>query len=361
MKRCFLLLLTFYAFESYAQIFTLRVTDYGGLDNFDRLKKVIDQEVKDLQDTVNDKIPDGSTNRIMKGMANTSVVAGKSGADYSSHMEKYMVSLGTGGAVDRGDLNGIESDLSGVGIAPSAVVGVNLYNMGVKKFGGLDGKRVNTYLTFMNFGYGTSLDSFLGLDSELKMKSQTIGFRMNYQWKEMQEHRHFTWGGIKLGWGIHYNESQFNFQHSLDETFQISDGDQNIQGRVTGQPKYRINVFTTSIPLEISSDITFFKFLTFYGGGGVDFNYGQAKGKALADGNVSPQVCTDSGAICGPGTIMQLQFQAGVKDSAWVEPVTGRVFFGSQINMPYFQLYAEAHKPVTNDILGFGVGVRFVR
>jgi hypothetical protein len=123
-----------------------------------------------------------------------------------------------------------------------------------------------------------------------------------------------------------------------------------------------VDVYTTSIPLEVSTDISFFRFLTFYGGGAVDLKYGKAKGKGTADGNVSPQLCTDSGGICGPGgRFMQLQMQADAHDSAWVTPVTGRLFLGTQINMPYVQLYADVQKSVLNNVLGFGVGIRFVR
>lgn len=361
MKKYIATLLLTFSSVLHAQIFKVEVVDYGGLDSIDAVKNFIDSSVKDFQDDVNEKIPNGSTSRIMKGMGNTSVVSGKGvSSDYSSHMEKYLIgaSIGTGLDLDRP--TGTESDYSGVGLASAVVVGANLNNMGVNRFAGLDGKKVNAYVHYMQYGRAESLVPFIGMDSEVGVNIKTMGFRMSYDWIGSKEHRHYSWGGVKLHWGYQYNESEFNFEHDLDVTFNVAE-EQNIQGQVTGRPKYRVNVVTNSIPLEISSDITFFKILTFFGGAGMDLNYGQAKGHAKSNGDVSPLVCTDSGAACGGGSIIQVQVQASADAQAWVDPVTFRGFLGTQINLPYVQLYGIAEKPIGNEILGLAVGVRFVR
>lgn len=361
MNRFLLCLFFLISFQVNAQIFRAEVTDYGGLDSFPAVKSVIDAYVKEFQDDVNENIPSGSTSRIMKGMSNATVISGKGvTSDYSSHMEKYMISFGMGGGLDLDKPTGTDSELSGVGITPALMVGANLHNLGVKKFATLDPKRVNAYVHYMQFGEAQSLDPWIGMDSEVSVRAKSLGARMAYDWKLPKEHRHFTWGGIRLSWAYFYNESQFNFEHDLNKRFEIN-GDQTIQGQVTGRPKYQVDVVAHSIPLEISSDITFFKFLTVFGGLGADFNYGKAKGKAKGNGDLSPLVCTDSGAICGGGRNLTFQVQATVEDESRVDPFLARAFGGLQINLPYIQLYGQVDKPIGNEILGLGVGIRFVR
>lgn len=361
MNRYLLLLFVLISFQVNAQIFRAVVTDYGGLDSFPAVKSAIDQYVKSFQDDVNEKIPSGSPSRVMRGMSNATVISGKGvTGDYSSHMEKYMISFGMGGGLDLDKPTGTDSSLSGVGITPAMVIGANLHNLGVKKFATLDPKRVNAYVHYMQFGEAQSLDPWIGMDSEVSVHAKSMGARMSYDWVMPKEHRHFTWGGIKLSWGYFYNESQFNFEHDLNKRFVIN-GDQNFQGQVTGRPKYRVDVITHSIPLEISSDVTLWKFLTLFGGLGMDFNYGKAKGRAQGNGDLNPVVCTDSGAICGGGRNINFQVQATVDAESRVDPFQTRAFAGAQINLPYVQLYGQVDKPIGNELLGLGVGIRFVR
>ena len=362
MKSYGSLLFLLLSIQARAQIFEAQVTDYGGLDSVPAIKNLIDQEVRKIQDDVNEKIPNGGPGRIMKGMSNASVVSGKGvGSDYSSHMEKYTLGVAVGGGVDLDRPTGTDSDVSGIGVSPGAVLGLNLYNLGVKEFANLDARRLNANFHYMEYGRAESLDPWIGMNSEARVTAKTMGFRMSYDWIQTQEHKNYSWGGIKLNWGFEHNESSFVFEHDLDITFQAVDSVENINGRVTGRPKYQVDVVTSSIPLEISTDITFFKFLTLMGGAGVDFNYGKAKGHAIADGDVSPLICTDSGGVCGGGTLLQMQVQATGDTSGYVDPLTSRVFAGLQINLPYTQLYTVVNKLIGNELLGATVGIRFVR
>lgn len=361
MKRYLILFLTFASLNASAQLFRAEVTDYAGLDSFPAVKSFIDQAVKNFQDDINEKIPSGSPHRVMRGMGNASILSGKPAtSDYSSHMEKYMFGVALGGGLDRERPTGTNSDYSGVGVTPSGVIGANAHNLGIRKFANLDTKKLNLYVNYMKYGRYESLDPWIGMDSEVGINTQTIGFRMNYEWLEAKQYKHFDWGGVRLGWGYTYNESQFNFEHDLNLDFNISE-DQNLRGRVQGRPKYRVDVFTNTIPLEISTDITVQKVFTFFGGFGADLNYGVAKGKAKGDTVITPVVCTDSGAFCGGGRTLQMQVQGTASANSAVDPLTARVFMGAQVNLPYVQIYGQVHKPFGNELLGLGVGIRFVR
>ncbi|MFL5783496.1 MAG: Lsa36 family surface (lipo)protein [Bacteriovoracaceae bacterium] len=360
MKFVFILFLFLIALTAHAQIFTLKVTDYDGLDSIPGVKALIDNEVKKVQSDINDKIPSGSTTRVMKGMSNSSTLAGKSSfADYGSHMEKYQLSFAMGGGVDLERQKDFSSDVSGVGVAPSLVGGANMHNLGVHHFAGLDTKKLDLYVGYLQWGAYQDLDPFIDRKAWLKVNTKSAGAMFGYTWISGQEHKNYTWGGVRLGWGFQHIESHFEFEHDLNFDFDVQ-GVNSLRGRVTGRPKYNVDVNTNSIPLEISSDVSVFKFLTFYGGAGLDFNWGSAVGRAKADGKLSPIVCTDGG-VCTAGQRIQVQAQAGANTQGHVEPVTVRGFVGAQINLPYVQLYSTVNKPVNNEVLGIAVGIRFVR
>jgi hypothetical protein len=338
----------------------LEVTDYDGLDAIPGVKALIDKEVQKVQNDINEKIPSGSTTRVMKGMSNASTLAGKgSTADYSSHMEKYQLSVALGGGADLERQTETDSDVSGVGIVPALMVGANARNLGVHDFAGLDTRRLDFYVNYLQWKQAEDMDPWVGMDSWLQVDTKSTGLRFGYQWKKGNENRNFTWGGMRISWGYQYVESHFQFEHDLNFNFDV-DGISNIQGKVTGRPRYDVDVYTHSIPIELTSDITFFRILTLYGGAGVDFNYGTAKGQAKANGTVSPVACTDAG-VCTSGEIIQLQGKAGANATGRVDPVTARGILGAQINLPYVQLYGTINKAINSELLGAAVGIRFVR
>jgi hypothetical protein len=344
-----------------AQIFRVEVTDYDGLDSIGPLKNFIDSELLKIQNQVNEDIPNETPARIMKGMANASTLA-SSGAnsDYSSNLETYLIGASMTAAADLDKKNGTKSDVSGVGVAPSLLVGGNLSRLGASHFAGLDTKRLNAYVNYMEFGYNQNLTGNLGYDSQATVSSKSIGFKFQYLWKPGKEYRYATWGGLKLHWGYQYNESEFTFDRELNEVVSLFNGQQNFNGRLTGRPKFNINVRTHSIPLEISTDIRVFKFLSFFGGTGVNFNLGKATGSGKADIAATPLICTDGGAVCGGGRNLQMQVKAVADAEDRVDPVTARAFLGAQINLPHVQLYGQLDNSLGTQIYGASVGLRYV-
>jgi hypothetical protein len=344
-----------------AQVFRVEVSDYSGLDSIGSLKNYIDSELLKIQNQVNEEIPNGAPARIMRGMANASILA-SSGAnsDYSSRLETYLIGASISTAADLDSKNGTDSDVSGVGVAPSLLVGGNFDQLGISRFAGMDTKRLNAYVNFMEFGYEQDLTGSLGYDSEAKVSSQTIGFKFQYLWKAGKEYRFATWGGLRLHWGYQYNESEFSFERELDEVVSLNNGQQNFNGRFTGRPKFRINVATHSIPFEISTDVRIFKFLSFFGGTGVNFNFGKATGSGEADITATPLVCVDSGAVCGGGRVLQMQVKAAADAEGRADPLTARAFLGVQINLPHVQLYGKLDNSLGTKVYGASVGLRYV-
>ena len=346
--------------ESRAQIFTVDIIDYGGIDSSPLLKNVLDNKVQEFEDQVNTALPSAGPKRIMQGMANTSAIAGKGiGTDYASYMTKYMIAFTGRAAFDLEHEKNTDSDVSGVGGATGFTLGTKAKNMNIQEFAGLDTDRLSLYGNFMYLGHEFELLNNGGVEAELRVGLLNIGTHLRYDWIDGSGDPWWGWGGVKLHWGLEYNRSKLMFQNTIDHVFSASDGQDNINGRITGKPKYEIIATTYSIPLEISSDVRFLNIFTLYGGVGADINYGKAEGKGQLDGDVTPLICTGSG-VCGGGNIVKVQVRANLDADGRVSPFYLRGFTGLQINLPHVQLFGQFDKAYGTEIIALTAGIRYV-
>jgi hypothetical protein len=346
--------------ESKAQIFKIKVTDYGGIDAFPVLKNILDNKIIDFQNQVNSALPSEGPNRIMKGMANTSAIAGKGiGSDYSSYMTKYTIAFSGRVGLDLEHDKSTDSDISGVGAATGFTVGTKAKNMNIQEFAGLDTDRLSLYGNFMYLGQEFELLNNGGVEADLRVGLLNIGTHLRYDWIEGIGDAWLGWGGVKLHWGLEFNRSKLVFQNKIDHVFSAGTSQDNISGRITGNPKYEIVATTYSIPLEISSDVRFLQIFTIYGGVGADINYGKATGRGQLDGDVSPLVCTGSG-VCSGGRLVKVQVQANLDAEGRVSPFYLRGFTGLQINLPHVQIYGQVDKAYGTEIIALTAGIRYV-
>lgn len=357
----FPLLLIFISNQALAQVFTVEVIDYGGTDQIPALKRFIDNYLQDVEDKVNEKLPNDQPDRMMKAMANTNVLSGKGvGQDYASYMNVFLIGVGAGVAVDGEPTPELDSDISGIGAATGVVVGANLDRMNVSNFFGLDTKRLNIYTNFSKFGHTQNMEDRQGVESTLKVDLLNFGVHFRYDWILPTGDTNSGWGGVKTHWGYEFSDSEIFFTNNVDVTLTaIDENEGSLSGRLTGKPKYRVETQTHSIPLEISTDVRFLYFLTLYGGVGTDINYGKSNGEGMVEGDLSPLICT-SGGFCGGGKIIQVQLKANVDGEAHVNPFFLRGFGGLQFNVPYFRIYGQLDKVFGTDLIGATVGLRYV-
>lgn len=351
--------------QSIAQVFTVEITDYGGIDNFPILKAVVDRELQSFEDEVNAELPQEGPDRLMQGMANTSVMASKGiGKDYASYMNMYLIGAGAGVSVDQQYDSTIDSEISGGGAALGVVVGSTAKNLGFQSFAGLDPKRVGIYTNFMRYKHNQIIKSNPGSESNLAADLFNLGVHFRYDWIDGSGDPMLGWGGLKLHWGYDYNETTIVFQNDLDKNINLIDIDNGsgatatIAGKITGSPQYEVKSQTHSIPLEISTDVRFLYFMTLYGGLGTDINYGKATGKGLLNGNVSPLAC--NGTACVGVTDLKVQVQANLDAEGKVDPLMLRGFTGLQLNLPYFRIYGQVDKAFGTELIAVSTGLKFV-
>ena len=349
-----------YASDSSAQIFRINVTSYGAGAGIPAFEEFVNTEIQKIENEINKDLPSAQPERLMEGMANTSVLAGKGvGADYASGMEVFLIGASVGAAADLEKDKTTDSELSGVGVAPGVVIGANLGFMDTARILGMDTNRLNLYLNFMSYKHDQPINDKPDEESNALLNMSSMGFRFRYDWIPGNKSKLFGWGGVKFHFGYQHNKTEITFNSKINETInETSSNGEVLSGTITGAPEATILASTHSIPLELSTDVRLLYFLSLYTGIGADYNWGSAKGDGALNAGTTPVSCT--GGACGGGTAIQVKPEANIDATGKPEPFLFRGFFGAQINLPYFRIYGQVSKPIGNDLVGVNAGVKFV-
>lgn len=359
--KLFLTLITLsFSIPSFAQIFNLDF-DCTNAGICAALESSIQAEVQKAEDKANDGLPKASPDRLMEGMANSSVMAGKGiGSDYASNMSVLLIGAGVGVGADleesqTGD-DGESTPLSGVGIQGGLLIGTNLSWMDTQKILGLETNRLNVYVNFFKYSHEQKMG---GEDKQITADLASFGLHVSYDWIPGSKSKLLGWGGVKLHLGLEKNTTEIEFQTTIDETVTATQGTETATSTVNGTPKATIDVNTLSIPLEISTSVQMLYILSLYGGLGVDYNMGYAEGKGAL--NAAPAAVNCTGVACGGGTqIGTITPTANIDAKSKVDPFLTRGFLGVQFNLPFTRIFVQADKSFGNDLVGAHAGLRFV-
>lgn len=367
MKKLLFILLTLslglYASDSSAQIFRLRVTDYGNGAGVQAFEDFVDAEILKIQNDINKDLPSAPPERLMEGMANSSVMAGKGiGTDYASNMKVFLVGAGVGAGADLYKDKQSKSDLSGVGVAPGLIIGANLGFMDSARFLGMDTNRLNLFVNFMSYSLNRQIEKEADKESSAKLDMMAMGVHFRYDWIQGAGSKWLGWGGVKFNFGYEFNKTDITFNAKIKETVNTTDSNGNvINGTINGNPFAQINSATHSIPIALSTDIQLLYFLTLYTGIGADYNFGKATGKGDLNAGTSPITCTNAGVgACTGGTTIQVKPDANINATGEVNPFLFRGFAGVQFNLPFIRVFGQVDKAFGNDLIGATAGVRFV-
>lgn len=359
----FTLGLGFYASDSSAQIFDLEITDYDGADSIPAFKAFVDEEIQKVENDINKDLPSAPPERLMEGMANSSVMAGKGiGTDYASNMSVMLIGAGIGAGADLEKDKNTDSPASGVGVAPGVVIGANLGFMDTATILGMDTNRLNMYFNFMAYGLEKQVSDDPGKEQNVNLDTMALGWHMRYDWIKGNGSKLLGWGGVKFHFGYEYNHTNIKFKANLNESVDETDSDGNrIQGTLTGKPEATIEATTHSIPLALSTDIQLLYFLSLYTGIGVDANFGSATGKGNLNADESDITCTNGGVgACTVQRDIKVQANANIDAEGKVKPFTSRAFLGVQFNLPFIRVFVQGDKSLGDDLIGATAGVRLV-
>jgi hypothetical protein len=352
-----------YSNESKAQLFRINILNEGALDPAvaSALRTALDSAEADI----NKDFPSaGTPKRLMEGLANSSVMSGKGvGSDYASRMEVALIGVGVGVGADMEKDKSSGSELSGIGLQGGLILGTNLGWISSGKILGLEAKRLNVYANFFKYSHDQKMGD--ANKDTLEADLGSLGFHVSYDLIRPSGRSLMRWGGVKLHTGFEKNTTELTFKTTINETVSGDlGGGATVGGPVTGSPTANIDVATTSIPLEISTNVQFLYFLSLYGGFGADMNFGQAKGGAALNANPTTLSCnpdqTGGAGTCVGGVDPQVQAEANIDSTGKVASFLTRAFAGVQINLPYTNIFVQADKSLGNDLIGATAGLRFV-
>jgi hypothetical protein len=355
-----------FSFDSSAQLFKLTTSNYGAFAGNAALRNAWDAALVEIESEVNKDFPSTENpRRLMQGMANSSVMAGKGiGSDYASRMEVFLIGAGVGVGADMKKDKQTDSDLSGVGVQGGLVIGTNLSWMDAEKILGLYTDRLNVYANWLSYDLEQKMGD--GDKDEINGDLTSFGFHVSYDLVKPVGHSILRWGGIKVHTGYEYNSTRLTFNTSLSEDVDENIGgignDDHVRGKIQGRPEATIDVATQSIPLEISTNVQLLYFISLYTGLGVDFNFGKAKGDgALNADPTTLRYDTDGDATNGDaGAGATVQAEANINGSGKVDSILTRGFAGVQLNLPYVNIFAQVDKAFGNELIGATGGIRFV-
>jgi hypothetical protein len=345
------------AAPTYAQIFRLTFTPSSGSVP-QAVTDFINSELQKIEDEVNKGLPSAaSPDRLMEGMANSSVMSGKGvGSDYASNMSVFLLGAGVGVGADlekQGD-----ADLSGAGLQGGLVLGTNLGWMDTQRILGLDTNKLNMYVNF--FSYEHEMETG---DTNAAIDTTSYGIHFSYDWIKPRGNVLLGWGGVKVHLGYEYNSTKLKFDSSITESVTTTNSGDTYSSNINASPFATIDVATHSIPLEISTSVQFLYFVSLYTGLGADYNFGEATGKGDLNSTPATLSCSAGGAApdcpagANAGTITT---DANIDGKGEVNPFLFRGFAGVQFNLPFIRVFVQADKALGNDLVGASAGVRLV-
>lgn len=353
----FALTLGLYASESTAQIFKLDFSPASGLDP--TVQALINTELQKIEDDINGDLPGASTpDRLMEGMANSSVMAGKGiGTDYASGMQVFIIGAGVGAGADLTKSKDPKSDISGAGVQPGVMIGTNLSWMDTEKILGLQTNKLNVFANFMSY----NLDKTSG-DTDVNAKLQSMGVHVSYDWITGNGSKLFGWSGIRITTGYERNKTKLTFNSKIDKALDTTSGGVTYHSDISARPDAIIDVATSTIPLNISTSVQFLYLFSLYGGVGADYNMGKATGKGNLNSTPSNVSCTGGPNPACPagGSAGTINTSANIDGTGKVNPFLYRAFAGFQLNLPFIRVFVQGDKSLGDNLVGATAGVRIV-
>lgn len=304
-----------------------------------------------LENDINADLPDADASTYLPGMANAAIASGKSqSGDHSNDLDFMMVSANVGVGLDTGDqdLNDFISgdaeanQIRGFGLNAAITIGLDLGILPVDKLGPIDLEKMDLFVSAMKLEEGKE-----GVDdqyAELTYFAVKARYHL-YEGNSILPGGMLKWGGVYVSTGI----EKSSLRMVLQEQFADSSTSGGVTASYNGTATFGADIDVTSIPIEVSTYVQTLYALTFYGGLGVDFNFGEAKSVANLSSNISV-----TGGDSGTGTL-------DLGSTGEPESVGARGFFGLQIGVPLVKFYVQLNKQFTGDnVAGVGAGLKVI-
>ncbi len=300
---------------------------------------------QEIRDKVNEDLPDISIDKYGDGISNSTSFATKGmSSEYADSFDLFSIKA-TGGLAAQGDVSEPE-DAEGIGLGAAVSIGVNLGVLPVKRIAGVDLEDIDVFMSFMSYSVDQDKD-------DLNMKGDLKSFGLHFRWRFLEEKsivpgHMVSWGGVQIHTGFMRNSMELDATQSFDdETVETNAGGGASATFSNAHARFSIDSSSTSIPVEISTNIRLLYILTFYAGAGFDYTIAKTDVDLNADGTVT-----------GDATTYTASINANESGDGTGEATNFRAFLGAQFNLPVFKIYIHANKGLGNDLLGANAGFK---
>jgi hypothetical protein len=268
------------------------------------------------------------------------------GVDYGSNVRYLEIGVAASAALN-GNSAVVEGDtrtqpIAGVSGNLTVMAGLNLGAFGVP---------VTLFANYFKSSgayreFDARLDNF-GVHAQLKL----FGSRDESIWSLL-----VRWGGLDITTGFDHSHMVLQLARDFDRNIPIGDG-QSVSGEVDLQSRgnLRLDMRTSSIPLEVTTNIRFLYVLSAYLGGGFDWQVGGGSDLTVnLDGKLTGRV-PSANATADLGTMT-----VAVHESA--SPSAGRVrgIVGLQANVFLLKVFAQLNVAPSPFLSSIGFGARLV-
>jgi len=164
------------------------------------------------------------------------------------------------------------------------------------------------------------------------------------------------WGGIDITTGIDRSHMTLQLVRDFDRAIPVSGGGVSGEVDLASRGTFRLDMRTTSIPLEVTTNLRFLYLLSLYGGGGFDWQLGGGSElTANLDGTLTGKAPQAGVSAVDLGTM-----RVNVTQDA--SPSGGRIrgIVGLQANVFLLKIFAQLNVAPDPFLANFGFGARFV-
>jgi len=276
---------------------------------------------------------------FVRQMANASVISTKGmGLDYGSNFNRFIIggSFGSGVAGNGLSLGSGEGSLpeSGFSLQIAGMVGLNL---GMFSDDESPLRRFKLYANYMQMPLNQ--EPFEG-------QLSNVGAHIQIDVVKPREVTALTWGGLSFNTG--YTRANYKLELSKSLPVDLDLSGQTIRWDASGN--YTLSAGTTTIPLELSTNLQMLKILSIFGGAGLDINGGEAGSRGAIGGDLTATSANDQNL-----GDMSLKLEVVEAPTDFSE----HIFLGAQLNVLKFRLYGQATGSLSGESFGGNVGLRF--
>lgn len=305
---------------------------------------------QEIQNEINTKAPSVSVDKYAGGMAKANKISAKGGTtDYANLFDIALVGvqMNMGVQADLEDTDNLENTASGLSVAPSVLVGLNLGVLPVSKIGSVEMKDLDVFFSFMSYNKDNAIDQ-----DGIKLGGEFthFGMQVRYNWikeKDFMPGYLLQWTGVQLHTGYQYTHNKIDADYILNsDDFDPIEYNGNTATIDSGLATANIDHTTHTVPLEISTGLRFLYALTLYGGLATDFTL-TSKSDAKIDATAAISSLAADYDVVGN--------QAGEGKADFFN---SRAFVGFQVNIPFVRIFAQGHKYFGDDTYAVNAGVK---